>query len=160
MQNDLSNESLATLTRLSLVVHIHWASHARDPWSHATLHRFKGNQQCGMLMCIVFFHHIMIVFVRNYYNTVKKYCIHKYTTLMVTLETVNPYMRSRISCMRCSVYVFFFYYWQIWTVKPLYKLISYWKLDHVHPNRSPNIKFYLNPFLRKLISSKRVFEGN
>ena len=35
----------------------------------------------------------------------KKYCIHIYTTLLVTFETMKPCMRSLISCMRCSVYV-------------------------------------------------------
>ena len=44
-----------------LMVHIHWASHARYPWSHARLPRFPGNYQCGMHIYTVFFHYIMIV---------------------------------------------------------------------------------------------------
>ena len=98
-------EKVRPIKQVSLKVHIHWASHARDPWSHARLHSFPGNQQCCLHMYTVFFHHIVIVFVRNYHNMVKKYCIHMYTTLLVTWETVKPLMRSRTSCMRCSVYV-------------------------------------------------------
>ena len=89
-----------------LIVHIHWASDARDQRSHAGLHSFKANQQCGIHMYTAFFHYIVIVFVRNYHNMVNTYCIHMYTTLLVTWETVKPCMRSRMLCMRCSVYVY------------------------------------------------------
>ena len=57
-------------------------------------------------MYTVYFHNIVIIFVRNYHNMVKKYCIHMYTMLLVPWETVKPCMRSLISCMRCSVYVY------------------------------------------------------
>ena len=32
------------------MVHIYWASDARNQWSHAKLHIFLGNQQCGIHM--------------------------------------------------------------------------------------------------------------
>ena len=97
---DRTTSRQALLSEGLVKVHIHWASHARDPWSHARLHSFPGNQKCGLHKHIytVFFHHIVIVFVRNYHNMVNKYCIHIYTTLLVTWETVKL-------CMRCSVYV-------------------------------------------------------
>ena len=46
-----------------------------------------------------------VLCVRNYHNMVKIYYLYMYATLLVTCETVKPCMRSRISCMRCSVYV-------------------------------------------------------
>ena len=54
---------------------IHWASHARNQWSHARLHIFAGNILYGILNYTVFFYHIVIVYVRNYHNMVKKYCL-------------------------------------------------------------------------------------
>ena len=44
-------------------------------------------------MYTVYFHHIMIVSDKNHHNMVKKYCIHMYTTLLDTWETVQPCMR-------------------------------------------------------------------
>ena len=52
---------------------------------------------------IKFWFWIVIVSNKSYHNMVKKYCIHMYTTLFVTWETVKPCMRSRISSMRCSL---------------------------------------------------------
>ena len=67
---------------MTIMVHKHWASDARNQWSHARLHNFLCNQQCGMHMYTVFFHNIVIVLARNYHNMVKKYCIHMYTSLL------------------------------------------------------------------------------
>ena len=88
-----------------LMVHIHWASDARDPWSHAGLPSFPDNQHHGMHMYTVFLYHIVIVSDKNYHNMVKNYFTLMYTILLVTWETVKPCTRSRISCIRCSVYV-------------------------------------------------------
>ena len=85
-----------------LMVHIHWASHARDPWSHARFHSFAGNPVVYTFVHSIF-HHIVIVSDKNYHNKVKKYCIHLYTTLLEV--NVKPCMKSLISCVRCSVYV-------------------------------------------------------
>ena len=38
-----------------LMVHIHWASHARNQWSHVRPHIFPGNKLYGMHQYIVFF---------------------------------------------------------------------------------------------------------
>ena len=60
----LHNNNKITKTDISLkpiMVHIHWASHARNQWSHARLHIFLGKQQCGIHMYAVFFHYIVIV---------------------------------------------------------------------------------------------------
>ena len=99
---------LKSLKKSSIKVHIHWASHARDLWSHTRLYSFLGKQQSGTYKYTVFFHHIVIVSDKNYHNMVKKYCILIYNTLLVTWKTVKPYMRSQILCMRCSVYVNFY----------------------------------------------------
>ena len=56
------------------MVHIHWASHARNQRSHARLHIFSGNKLYGLHKYTAFFYHIVIVYVRNYHNMVKKYC--------------------------------------------------------------------------------------
>jgi len=40
-----------------------------------------------MHMYTVFFQCIVIVFVGNYHNMVKKYCMHMLTTLLVSWET-------------------------------------------------------------------------
>ena len=58
----------------NLMVHIHWASHARNQWSHARLHIFPGNKLYGIHKYTVFVYHIVIVYVRSYHNMVKKYC--------------------------------------------------------------------------------------
>ena len=119
-------------------VHLYWTSvlvcsicamHiARDPWSCARLHSFPGNQQCGIHVYTVLFHHIVIVSDKNYHNMVKKFCMHMYTILLVTWETVKHCVRSRISCMRCSVcvhlYASYFFSWYIymglWGKKPIH----------------------------------------
>jgi len=52
----------------TFMVHIHWASHARNQWSHARLQFFFLMQG----FTAVFFHHIVIVSDINYHNMVKK----------------------------------------------------------------------------------------
>ena len=54
----------------TILVHIHWASHARNQWLHTRLHIYL--QQCGIHMYTVFFHHIVKASDKNYHNTVKK----------------------------------------------------------------------------------------
>ena len=49
--------------------------------AHARLHNFSDNKLYGMHKYTIFFHHIVIVLVRNYHNMVKKYYIHIYTTI-------------------------------------------------------------------------------
>ena len=57
------------------MVHIHWASHARNQWSHA---RFQFLFLMQGFKALVF-RHIVIVSDINYHNMVKKYCILMYT---------------------------------------------------------------------------------
>ena len=77
----------------SLLVHIHWASHARNQWSHVRLQFFFLMQ--GFIA--VFFHHIVIVSDITYHNMVKNtvYLCIPYSLLPVKMKP----------CMRCSVYV-------------------------------------------------------
>ena len=49
----------------------------------------------------VYFYHIVIVYVRNYHNMLKKYCLEA----LHEKKKFKPCMRSLISCMRYSVYV-------------------------------------------------------
>ena len=65
------------------------------------LYIFSGNKIDGIHGYTLFFYHVVIVYVRNYHNMVKKYCIEA----LLEKKNVKPCMRSMISCMRCSVYV-------------------------------------------------------
>ena len=89
--------------RSLLMVHIHWTSDALDPWSHVRLYNFPGNKLYGIHKCTVFFHHIVTVSDKKMHNMVKKNYIHMHTTLLVSWEIIKPCMRSRISCIRCSL---------------------------------------------------------
>ena len=60
------------------MVHIYWVSDARDQWSHARLHKFPGNKLCGIYKYTILVYHIVIVYVRNDHNMVKKYSIPMY----------------------------------------------------------------------------------
>ena len=83
------------------MVHILWASHARNQWSDARLHIFLGNKLYGIHKYTVFFYQIVIVYVRYYHNIVKKYCLEA----LHEKKKLKPSIRSLISCMKCSVYV-------------------------------------------------------
>ena len=65
----------------------------------ARLHIFLGNQKCGMHMSAVFFHHIVIVLVRNYHNMVKNtayICILKCEALSEITDFVHKMLRQYV----------------------------------------------------------------
>ena len=62
---------------------------------------FVVNKLYGIHKHTVFFHHIVIVYIRNYHNMVKINCLEA----LHEKKKLKPCMRSLISCMRCSVYV-------------------------------------------------------
>ena len=59
---------VAELRRL-LKVHIHWASDARNQWSHSRLHSFPSNQQYGIHKNTVFF----LPYCDNFWHKLSKY---------------------------------------------------------------------------------------
>ena len=84
-----------------VMVHIHWASHARNQWSHARLHIFPGKKLNGIHKYTVFFNHILIVYVRNYHNKVKKYCLeamHEITDFVHEMFSVCVPLHFPCSC--------------------------------------------------------------
>ena len=145
-------------------MHIHWASDARDQWSHARLHNFPDNKLYGIHKYTVFFYHIVIVYVRNYHNMVKKYCLEA----LHEKKKLKPCMRSLISCMR------FFFRIEQWGSDKCTKwggrgegkvrgIVMFWrtkcKHNRCHPKINLHTKFYHNQTMERCLNPGREGRG-
>ena len=88
---------------IRLMVHIHWASDARNQWSHSRLHNFPGNKLYGMHKNKILLYYIVIVYVRNDHTMVKNtlYLCIPYSLLPGKLWSLAWDHWSRASDAQC-----------------------------------------------------------